>query len=303
MTSSPTSHESPLATEPAPRKRRRFLKWSFVFLLLIGMGSATAFHLLRGETGNASIPNYEKPDETQAVAQEQKARARVQTDKEALAAARQAVKTAEADWQTAQENLKQSRQNQKSAPAQEKSDADEDFQAAEQEFAQATKKLETAKAQLKTAEDKLKTADQKLAEAEAERERVAKLAALQENYRKALLGHWRTTEDYGPTQLELRDDGTASMFIQFEGKARYIVGDHLDIDIEWEVVGDHVIFNSVRGRPESMFKFVTGLKGTRRDYMITHMDENAFVTQQADDKAKIKKWTRVEKAEVKVTKE
>ena len=93
------------------------------------------------------------------------------------------------------------------------------------------------------------------------------------------------------------------MFIQFEGPARYIVGEMLDIDIEWEVSGDRVVFNSVRGRPEGQFKTITALKGNRRDYVITDADDNSFTTYEVDNKSKVKKWTRVEKPDVKVTKE
>ncbi len=298
-----TSESQSIASESPPRRRRRFLKWSAVFLFLIGAGSATAFHFLKGDTRTASLANYEKPNAAKAAAQEQKAKARVQTDHEALVAAQQAVKYAEADLQIAQDNLTDAQQKQKSAPPSNKADADKELSAAEQELAQAAKTLEVAKAQLKTAEDKLKTDDQKLAEAEAERVRVAQQVALQEKYRTALLGHWKKIEDYGPTQLELHDDGTGTMFIQFEGPARYIVGDALDIDIEWEVAGDRVFFNSVRGRPEGRFKTVTALKGTRRDYVITYADKNSFTTYEVGDKSKVKKWTRVEKAAVKITKE
>ncbi len=262
--------------------------------LLIGTGSATAFHFLKGETKSDSLPNYEKPNAAQAASREQKAKSRVQEDQEALAAAKQAVKSAEAEWQSAQETLEEARQ----------SAADNAVEAAEETLAQAGKALEAAKTELKAAEDKLKTADQKLAEAEAERQRVAEQVALQDKYRKALLGHWTKIEDYGPTQLELREDGTGTMFIQFEGIARYIVGDSLDIDIEWEVSGDRVVFNSVAGRPAAAYNNVTVLqgKGTRRDYVITHADENSFETYDVGNKTKVKKWTRVEKPDVKLTK-
>jgi hypothetical protein len=272
MASSPNPSEISDTHETRPRTRRRWgLKAGLIVLLTIGVGSAAAFQYLKSEAESKPIVEYDKPDEAQALAKEKAAQEQVQHDKQALQDAQAAMSSAQTEWESAKQAGKAAL------------------------LAQATANLEQAKTLLKAAEDKLKTDDQLRAEAEAERQRVANLLAKQEVYRKKLLGKWARPDSYGEFQLHLDEDGTGLMVIEFNTATKFLVGSgRLDIDITWEVVnGDHVIFDSLRGRPENAFKIVSDFKGTHRDEVLMQIDETTFSTHEADNKAKVKKWIRI----------
>jgi hypothetical protein len=262
----------------APPRRRRGPKAVLFLLVLIGVGSAAAFQFRKTDDDSRPVVEYEKLDEDQATAREQEAQQQVERDKQALKEAQAHFQSAQADWESAN-----SAQEANPSPA------------AEALLAEAEANLDEAKSRLKAAEDKFKTADQLRAEAEAERERVAKLLALEEANRKALLGKWTRPDENGRFRIELRDDGTGLMIIDFNATNRFLLGtSQLEVDITWEIAGgDHVIFNSLQGRPEKAFDIVSALKGTRRDEVLTHIDENTFTTHGAKNKSKIETWQRL----------
>lgn len=241
-----------------------------------------AFQFFKSGDNSTPIVEYEKLDEDQAAAKEQEARKRVELDKLALREARTALETAQAGWESAQLAKEQAERKQEQADA-------------ENLLAQATTKLEEAKSRLKAAEDKFKTADQLRAEAEAERQRVAALLAQEEAHREALLGKWTRPDSYGQFRLEFDKDGTGLMVIDFNTTTGFLLGaKRLEIDITWEVAnGNHVIFDSLRGRPEKAFQVVTDLKGTHRDEVLVHIDEKTFTTHDANNKSKKETWTRI----------
>lgn len=294
MNESPSPVEHAASTETPPRKRRR-LKTALVLLVLIGVGSAAAFHFLKKPPERAPIVEYEKPDEAQAAAQVQKAKSEQELNQEALQSAQAEMKTIQAEWESAKRDRDEAEEILAAAKAEERPKLKEAFAKAEARLAQATEKQGEAKVRLKDAEDKLKTADQLYAEAQAERERVEKQIAQEAAYRKALLGHWERSDYYGGLTLELREDGTGLMVINFNFATKLVVGtDRLEVDIQWKVAsGDHVIFDSLRGRPEKAFDFVTEEKGNRRDQILTHIDETNFTTHDADNLTKVKTWTRI----------
>lgn len=275
-------------------KRRRF-KGVLVLLVLIGVGSAAAFHFLKKPPKPRPVVEYEELDEAQAAAQVQKAKTQKELDQEALASAQAEMKTVQADWESALREREEAERKFAAASAEERDSLAEALAQAESQFTQASAKLGEAKARLKAAEDKLKTADQLLAEAKAERARVEKQIVQEAAHRKALLGHWKRSDYYGGLTLELRDDDTGLMVVDFNFATKLVVGtNRLEVDIRWKVAnGDHVIFDSVRGRPEKAFHFVSKEKGNRRDQVLMHIEENTFTTHDADNKAKVKTWTRI----------
>jgi hypothetical protein len=262
---------------------------------LIGVGSAAAFYFLKKPSERAPAVEYEKPDEAKAVAQVQNAKTQKELDQEALVSAQAEMKTIQAEWESAQSDRDEAEEKLASAKAAERAPLEELFAQSETRFARITVKLEEAKVRLKAAEDKLKTADQLLAEAQAERERVEKQIAQEAANRQALLGHWKRSDYYGGLTLELREDDTGLMVVNFNFATKLIVGtDRLEVDIQWKIAGgDHVIFDSVRGRPEKAFHFVSKEKGNRRDQILTHIDEASFTTHDADNRSKVKTWTRI----------
>jgi hypothetical protein len=267
-----------------PKARRRFgLKSLVVLLLLIGAGSAAAFHFLKKPPRRAPPVEYKEPDVAQAVAEVQKAKTQRELDQDALALAETEMKTVQAEWEAAKLAKEQAGSN------------TQELANAETQFAKAAEKLDAAKAKLKTALDKLKTAEELLAEKNAERERAEKQLAQEAARRRALLGKWKRSDYYGGLTLELREDGLGLMVIDFNTLFSFTVGtDRLEVDIQWKVAnGDHVIFDSVRGRPEKAFDFVSKEKGNRRDQVLRQIDETSFTTHDADNESKIKTWTRI----------
>jgi hypothetical protein len=205
------------------------------------------------------------------------------------------MKTVQAELESAERQRNEADEKLAAATAGDRTKLEAALATAETRFAQATEQLNEAKVRLKAAEDKLKTADQLLAEAEAERKRVEKQIAQEAAHRKALLGHWKRSDYYGGLTLELRENDTGLMAIDFNFGTKLVVGtDRLEVDIAWKVAnGDHVIFDSLRGRPEKAFDFVTKEKGNRRDQVLTHIDATTFTTHDADNKSKVKTWTRI----------
>ncbi len=124
---------------------------------------------------------------------------------------------------------------------------------------------------------------------------MEKQIAQEAAHRQALLGKWKRSDYYGGLTLELKDDDTGLMVIDFNTLTSFAVGtDRLEVDIQWKVAnGDHVIFDSVRGRPEKAFSFVTKEKGNRRDQIVVQFDETSFTTHDADNTSKVKTWTRI----------
>jgi hypothetical protein len=279
----------------APKPKRRRLKSVLVFLVVFGAGTAAAFHFFKKPPERGPIVEYAEPDEAEAAAQVQKAKTQQELDQEALKAAQEELQTIQGEWESAKRDRDKAEQNLAGALARDRMALEKALAEAETRFAQASENLTQAKARLKAAEDKLKTAEELLAEAESERIRVEKQIAQETAIRKAILGEWERSDYYGGLTLELREDGTGLMVVNFNGVTSFVVGaDRLEVDIKWTVAsGDHLIFDSLRGRPQKAFDFVSKEKGSRRDQILTHIDETNFTTHDADNKSKVKTWTRI----------
>ena len=278
-----TTDQSSL-NESSPRKRRGVVKIGLIALVLAGAAGVVALKWIKPDGPSASAVEYEKLDEDKAAAKERDAEERVAKNQEALKQAQREFQTALADWESAKSAKSQAEKTKQSSAE------------AESRFREATARLEEAKTRLKAAEDKLKTADELRAEAEAERRRIEELIAQEEAHRKALLGKWtRASSIYGQYRLELNDDGSGAMIVDFNTVTRFAVGaSRLEVDIRWKVVnGNHVIFDSIAGRPENAFKVVSEVKGNHRDEVIAKIDENSFTTHHPDDKSTAKTWTRI----------
>lgn len=297
MTNTDISHEQNASDESTPRPRRCGMKRGLLLLVLAGAGAA-AFHFLKEEPEPRPVAEYEEHDVDEAAAREQAAIEKVEKDKKALEEAQKAFDELEVQWESAKQKRDEAQAALESAGASDKEKAQADFDAAKEQFAEMTKKLEDAKARLTEAGNKLKTADERRAEAEAERKKAEELAAKEKTIREGVLGKWKRSDYYGDLTLELDEDGKGQMVILFNYLSKLAVGtDRLEVDIQWKVTnGDHLIFHSIRGRPEKAFYEVTVKrdKGTRRDEVLINLEENTFSTRDAVDEKKIKTWTRIE---------
>jgi hypothetical protein len=115
--------------------------------------------------------------------------------------------------------------------------------------------------------------------------------------RKQVVGVWKQYES-GIRWLKVRDDGTATMFVDpgDSWTAKALIGDGLTIQIEWSINDGRVLMRSLSGEPASAFKAVSALYGTDRDRKIARLDDEKFVMLDDSDGSK-SEWTRVAKSD------
>jgi hypothetical protein len=112
-------------------------------------------------------------------------------------------------------------------------------------------------------------------------------------HRERVVGVWKQYES-GVRWLKVRDDGTATMFVDPAGSwaAKAIIGDGLTIQIEWSIEDGRALMKSVSGEPSSTFKAVSTLYGTDRNRAIVQLDDEKFVMLDDSD-GSTSEWTRV----------
>ncbi len=112
-------------------------------------------------------------------------------------------------------------------------------------------------------------------------------------HREQVVGVWKQFET-GVRWLKVRDDGTATMFIDPAGDwvAKAVIGDGLTMQIEWTIDDGRVLMKSISGEPSSAFKAVSTLYGTDRNRAISQLDDERFVLLDESD-GSMSEWTRV----------
>lgn len=114
--------------------------------------------------------------------------------------------------------------------------------------------------------------------------------------RAAMLGTW-TREYSGRWTMTIRDDGTGVMTAVPDRVWALIVGPKITIDMTWSVVDGRVIFDSIKGDPESSFKVVMKIWKAHQDRKLIEVNDEQLVYLSDDGKSH-SKWTRVvEKSE------
>jgi hypothetical protein len=115
--------------------------------------------------------------------------------------------------------------------------------------------------------------------------------------REQVVGVWKQFES-GIRWLKVRDDGTATMFVDpgESWTAKALIGDGLTIQIEWSINDGRVLMRSISGEPASAFKAVSALYGTDRNREIARLDDEKFVMLDNSDGSK-SEWTRVVESE------
>lgn len=114
-----------------------------------------------------------------------------------------------------------------------------------------------------------------------------------EEYIKALIGRWQSSESYGKITLTLKPEGKGTMYVEFSTVYSLLVDDELLIDITWKVKDGRCVFTSIRGQPKAAFDLVTKIKGTVRDQKIIKVTKDQAIF--FDDKRKKtnKVWKRL----------
>lgn len=298
MTDSTQMDQQPARPENTPRRKRRWGKLGAVVLLLGCAGTVGAYHFLKADLDPPPAPvEYQSPDIGQATEKVKEAETKVAQDQQTLQAVQKSVEEIQAEWELTVKAIEEAKAKVKSASGDELAEARESLEGAVQRLSQLKQKLEFAKAELREAESRLENQQAKKEEAEENQKEIQDQLAKQEAQRQALLGKWKWTPDYGEMQLELNEDGKGVMTIDFNTAAYFVVGSKtLEVDIEWRVApDDHLIFNSLRGRPEKAFHFVTVTlkRGTHRDQVLTSLKRDTFTAYDVGEEDDIKTWTRI----------
>lgn len=300
MANSTRTDKQPQLPEKTPPKKRTALKVGAVLLLLGAAGSAGAFHFFKKDPEPAPAVEYNQPDIGQATENVKDAQTKVAKDEQAFQAAKKSFEEIRAEWESAKKGKEDAKAKVESASAEEIAETRKSLEAAEQRFSQLTNELKTAQAALETAANRLKSDEQKKQEAEEKQKQIQGQLAKQETQRKGLLGRWKRKADYGEMELDLKDKDQGVMTIHFDTASSFFVGTKkLEVDIEWKVASDnHLIFDSLRGRPKKAFHFVTVTlkRGTHRDQVLSELQSDSFTTYDVGEEDDIKTWTRIKEA-------
>ncbi|MEX0703090.1 MAG: hypothetical protein WD069_13425, partial [Planctomycetales bacterium] len=92
-------------------------------------------------------------------------------------------------------------------------------------------------------------------------------AANDASLRRRLLGKW-TQYNYGQRLLTVLEDGTATIVAEPDGVWKFLFGERIRIDIEWELENGRVKFETVGGEPRDKADLVAQHWGRTRDTAI-----------------------------------
>ncbi|QDT64960.1 hypothetical protein [Calycomorphotria hydatis] len=99
----------------------------------------------------------------------------------------------------------------------------------------------------------------------------------------------------GVRTLEIRDDGSAKLHIEFDWVTSLAFGESVTIDIAWRIQDGKVTFESISGSPQATFESISELYGTEKRRRVSELSAERFVLKN-DDTGSESIWTRVEKA-------
>ena len=116
-----------------------------------------------------------------------------------------------------------------------------------------------------------------------------------ERHREAIVGLWKQVQT-GVRWLDVRPDGTATMFIDPDWIAKAVIGNSLTVEIEWSIEEGRVFMRSVSGEPKSAFQAVTTLYGSDRERPIVTLDDSKLVMLD-EEEGEESAWVRVGSSE------
>ena len=106
-----------------------------------------------------------------------------------------------------------------------------------------------------------------------------------------ILGKWET-ERNGHRDLEVRDDGTATMKVQVTNFARFMLGSKLRLDIEWHIASGVLHMKTVGGEPADKIDLIKSSYGESLAYNILKLTKERLLVEDGDG-APDHDWTRV----------
>lgn len=100
--------------------------------------------------------------------------------------------------------------------------------------------------------------------------------------RTRILGQWTLNMD-GVRHLRIRSDGTASLDYRPNTAYSWILGERVEIELEWKLVDGKGYFRSLRGKPAEAFEWISTFKGTENVWEIREVDdEHALMWDEKD---------------------
>lgn len=121
--------------------------------------------------------------------------------------------------------------------------------------------------------------------------------SVEEKQRKMVRGSWE--DHYQDTHriLTIREDGTATMVVEMDGIAAFLVAPRLEFDIDWTIAAGRVSLKTHRGRPESKAGAILKIHGDHAEYHLDSLDQEKLVLRDVNKNHKIFEWRRLSEAE------
>lgn len=114
--------------------------------------------------------------------------------------------------------------------------------------------------------------------------------------REAALGRWRTYYK-GDRFMTVRPDGTATIeanLVEYTWLEKKVVGtDRVIFEIEWEIDGDDLVFDTVGGTPKASVDVITTIHGKAKRYPLVHVTETELRYQSDTPEEDDYVWTRM----------
>jgi len=107
-----------------------------------------------------------------------------------------------------------------------------------------------------------------------------------------VVGTWRMFRD-GQRELVLRDDGTAVMEVNVESAWRFVVGENLRFDLEWQIDDDDFVLRTTGGEPAGSVDLIVQLEGSERIQPIVKLTDDRLILKDVDEGDPDHVWERV----------
>ena len=92
--------------------------------------------------------------------------------------------------------------------------------------------------------------------------------------------------------MTVRADGTATLDYRPNTAYSWILGERVQIEIEWKLIDGQGLFRSIRGKPEAAFEWISTFKGTENVWEIIELDERHALMWDEKDQSHFD-WKRV----------
>jgi hypothetical protein len=111
------------------------------------------------------------------------------------------------------------------------------------------------------------------------------------NLRSRIVADWELNLD-GVRRLTVRADGTATLDYRPNAAYSWILGERVQIEIEWKLSDGKGLFRSIRGKPEAAFEWISTFKGTENVWEIIELDKRHALMWDEKDQSHFD-WKRV----------